>query len=113
MEVGDKVEALERHIWMSVASQTVMGDTMDWMRVEMDRLLLINQRMVDTIILLRAGQVHNRDNPIVIEDDSSSDKGTIAEAPDVLEEFHLVPIKDEVGVDSEEEDSEDEIWEIS
>ena len=113
VEVGDKVEALERHIWMLIASRTVMGDTMDQMRVEMDRLFLINQRMVDAIIQLRAGQVHNRDNLIVIDDNSSSDEGTIVEAPDVPEQFCLVLIKDEVVDDSKEEDSDDEVWEIT
>ena len=84
---------------------------MDRMRVEMDGLLLINQRMVDAIVQLRAGQVHNRDNPIVIDNDSSSSEETIAEAPDVLEQFRLVLIKD--VVEDSEEDSEEEIWEIS
>ena len=114
IKMGDKVEALERHIWMLVASQTTMGDTMDRMRVEMDGLLLINQRMVNTIVQLRVGQVHNWDNPIVIDDDSSSSEETIAEPPEVPEQFRLVLIEDEEEVtDSEEEESEEEIWEIS
>ena len=53
VEIGDKVEALERHIRMLVATQTAMGDTMDQMREEMDGLLLINQKMVNAIIQLR------------------------------------------------------------
>ena len=87
---------------------------MDWMRDEMNGLLLINQRMVNGIVQLRAGQVHNQDNPIVIDsDDSSSEEGMIAEASDVPEQFCLVLIKEEVVVDSEEEDSDDEVWEIT
>ena len=96
---------------MLIASQTAMGDTIDQMRAEMDRLLLVNQRMVDAIVQLRVGQVHNWDNPIVIDDESSSDQETIAEAPDVPEQFCLVPIED--VVEDSEEDSEEEIWEIS
>ena len=111
--MGEKVEVLERHIRMLIANWTAMGDTIDRMRAEMDRLLLINQRMVNTIVQLRAGQVHNQDNPTVIDDNSSSDEGTVAEASDVLEQFRLVLIKDEVVVDSEEEDSDDEVWEIT
>ena len=80
----------------------------------MDGLLLINQRMVDAIVQLRAGQIHNWDNPIVIDDDSSSEE-TVAEPPEVLEQFHFVPIEDEEVMDGEEEerDEEEEIWEIS
>ena len=81
----------------------------------MDGLLLINQRMVDAIIQLRVGQVHNQDNPIVIDDDLSSSEDMVAEAPEVPEQFRLVPIMDEEVVGSEEEDSdeEEEIWEIT
>ena len=63
----------------------------------MDGLLLVNQRMVDAIVQLRVGQVHNWDNPIVIDDDSSSEE-TVAEAPDVPEQFCLVLIEDVVEV---------------
>ena len=48
--IGETVEGLERHVHMLITSQTAMGDTIDWMRAEMDGLLLINQRMVDTIV---------------------------------------------------------------
>ena len=114
VEVNEKMEGMEQHIRMLIASWTAMGDTMDWMRREMDGLLLINQRMVNTIVQLRVGQVHNWDNPIVIDDDSSSSEETIAEPPEVPEQFRLVPIEDEEEVtDSEEEESEEEIWEIS
>ena len=112
--VNEKLEGMEQHIRMLISSQTTMGDTIDRMRAEMDGLLLINQRMFDAIIQLRAGQIHNWDNPIVIDDDLSSSEETVAEAPEVLEQFRLVPIEDEEDVtDSEEEDSEEEIWEIS
>ena len=96
---------------MLIASQMAMGDTMDQMRAETDGLLLVNQWMVDAIVQLRAGQVHNRDNPIVIDDESSSGEETIAEVPNVPEQFHLVLIED--VVEDSEEDSEEEIWEIS
>ena len=86
----------------------------------MDGLLLINQRMIDAIVQLRAGQVHNRDNLIVIDDDSLSFEGMVAEPPNVPEQFRLVLIEGEEVVDGEEEDSdeedsdaEEEIWEIS
>ena len=78
----------------------------------MDRLLMVTQRMVDAIVQLRAGQVHNQNNLIVIDDDSSSEE-TIAEAPEVPEQFHLVPIEDIVEDSEGEEDDEEEIWEIS
>ena len=118
VEVNEKMEGMEQHIQMLIASRTVMGDTMDRMRREMDGLLLINQRMVDAIVQLRASQVYNRDNSIVIDKDSSSSEETVAESPEVPEQFHLVPIKDEEVADSEEEESEEEeseeeIWEIS
>ena len=115
VRVNEKIEGIERHIWMLIASWTVMGDTMDRMRAEMDGLLLINQRMVDAIVQLRAGQIHNWDNPIVIDDDLSSSEEMVAEPPEVLEQFCLVPIKDEEVADSKEGDSdeEEEVWEIS
>ena len=78
---------------MLIASQTVMGDMIDWMRMEMDGLLLINQRMVDAIIQLRVGQVHNQDNLIVIDNNSSSSEGTIAEVSDVLEHSVLFRLR--------------------
>ena len=43
--------------------------------------------------LLRAGQVHNWDNPIVVDDDLSPSEEMIAEAPAVPEQFCLIPVR--------------------
>ena len=93
VKVRDKVEALERHIRMLVVSRTTMGNTIDRMREEMDGLLLVNQRMVNAIVQLRVGQVHNQDNLIVIDNNSSSSEGTIAEVSDVLEHSVLFRLR--------------------
>ena len=84
---------------------------MERMRADMDGLLLLNQRMAEAILQLRAGQVHNQGNPIVIDDDSSEDE--VAETPRIPEGALLVPIEDEEVVEeSSEEDEEEEVWEI-
>ena len=50
--MNKKIKGMERHIQMLIASRTAMGDTMDQMRAEIDGLLLVNQRMVNTIVQL-------------------------------------------------------------
>ena len=110
--MGEKAEALERQNRQLLASHTAMRDNLDRMQMELDGLLLVNPWMAEAIVQLRTSQVHNWDNPIVIDNDSS-DEGTIAEAPEVPEQFHLVLIKEEVIEDSKEEDSDDEVWEIT
>ena len=79
----------------------------------MDGLLLVNQRMVNTIVQLRAGQVHSWDNPIVIDDDLSSSEESIVEVPEIPKQFCLVPIEDVVEDSEGESSDEEEIWEIS
>ena len=87
-----------------------MREEMDQMRRDMDGLLLLNQQMAEAILQLRAGQVHDRGNPIVIDDDSSDE---VAETPRIPEGALLVPIEDEEVVEeSEEESEEEEVWEI-
>ena len=92
-EVQTEVDGLEHLTQQLLASRTAMREEMDQMRRDMDGLLLLNQRMAEAILQLRAGQVHNQGNPIVIDDDSSEDE--VAETPRIPEGALLVPIEDE------------------
>ena len=113
IECGAEIKTLKRQNCQLLVSWTAMRDDLDRMWREMDGLLQLNAWMVGTIVQMRTSLVHNWDNPIVIDDDSSDEMA--AEAPDVLEQFCLVPIEDmeEVVEDSEGESSGDEVWEIT
>ena len=93
---------------------------MDEMTRNMNGLLELNRQMIRDILQLRMSVVHNRGNPIELDDSSEGDVLDTAPVPVPQPEVHiLVPISEltesrEVSEEEEEEtDTEDEIWEIS
>ena len=98
----------------------MQGD-MDKMMRNMNGLLELNRQMIQDILQLRMSQVHDQDNPIVVDDLS---KGDVLDTAPVLVPglvvHTLVPISEltesrEGSEEKEEEetDMEDEVWEIS
>ena len=106
----DHVEGLDRHVRMLIASRMVMGNTIDQLRADMDGLLMLNHRMSQIILQMRAARDHGPGNPIVVDDDVLSENETVAETPEIPEGALLVPIESE---EEESSDDEEEIWEIS
>ena len=111
-DVGEKMEALERQNRQLLASRTAMRDDIAQMNRSIDGLLQVNLRMAEAIVQLRVSQVHNQNNPIVIDDDLS-DEDTIAEVVHVPEGICLIPIEEVADSEEEESSDEEEIWEIS
>ena len=107
------------------ASRRAMREDMDEMMRNMNGLLELNRQMIRDILQLRMSVVHNRDNPIELDDSSEGDVLDTAPVPVPQPVVHtLVPISEltesrEVsegeGEEEEEEetDTDDEIWEIS
>ena len=118
----DQIDGLETHVRRLEASKRVMREEMDEMMRNMNRLLELNQQMISSILQLRMGLVHGRDNPIVVDD--SSEEGVVDTAPVPIPQpvvHTLVPISEltesregsEEEEGEEETDTEDEVWEIS
>ena len=113
----DQIDRLETHIRQLEACRRAMRDDMDKMTRNMNGLLELNQQMIQDILQLRMSQVHGWDNLIVVDDLSEEDILDTAPVPvPGLVVHRLVPISElmESVRDSEEEDdSGDEVWEIS
>ena len=113
----DQIDGLETHVHWLEASQRVMREDMDEMMRNMNSLLELNWQMIQDILQLRMSQVHGRDNPIVVDDSSEEDILDTAPVPvPGLVVHRLVPIlesMESVRGSKEEDDSGDEVWEIS
>ena len=93
---------------------------MDEMTRNMNGLLELNRQMIRDILQLRMSVVHNRDNPIELDNSSEEDVLDTAPVPVPQPVVHtLVPIselaesEEEEEEEEEETDTEDEVWEIS
>ena len=90
---------------------------MDEMVGNMNSLLELNQQMIQDILQLRISQVHSQDNLIVVDNSSEEDVLDTAPVPvPKLVVYRLVPIlelTESVRDSEEEEDSEEEVWEVS
>ena len=120
----DQIDGLETHVRWLEASRRAMREDMDEMTRNMNGLLELNRQMIRDILQLRMSVVHNRDNPIELDNSSEGDVLDTAPVPVPQPVVHtLVPISEltesregsEEGREEEEEetDMEDEIWEIS
>ena len=119
----DHIDGLETHVHRLEASRRVMREDMDEMTRNMNRLLELNQQMIWDILQLRMSVVHNRDNPIELDNSSEGDVLDTAPVPVPQPVVHtLVPISEltesrevskEEGEEEEETDTDDEVWEIS
>ena len=119
--VQDQIDGLETHVRRLEASKRAMREDMDEMTRNMNGLLELNCQMTRDILQLRMSVVHNRDNPIELDDSSEGDVVDTAPVPvpqPVV--YSLVPISEltesREGSEEEEEeetDTEDEVWEIS
>ena len=58
----DQIDGLETHVRQLEASRRAMREDMDEMMRNMNRLLELNQQMIQDILQLRMSVVHNRDN---------------------------------------------------
>ena len=117
----DHIDGLEVHVRRLEASRRAMRDDMDEMTRNMNGLLELNRQMIRDILQLRMSVVHNRDNPIELDNSSEGDVVDTAPVPVPQPVVHtLVPISEltesrEVSEEEEEEetDTDDEVWEIS
>ena len=117
--VQEQVDVLETNVRRLEASRRVMREEMRDLTQGMYLLVELNQRLMGDIHQLRAGQVHGRDNPIVVDD--VLDLAPVHVLPPV--QHQLVPIDELTGSveDSEEgerveslesSEEEEEVWEI-
>ena len=117
----DQINGLETHVRQLEASRRAMREDMDEMMRNMNRLLELNQQMIQDILQLRMSLVHGRDNLIEVDDSSEGDVVDTAPVPVPQPVVHtLVPISELMesreGSEEEEEeetDTDDEVWEIS
>ena len=117
----DQIDGLETHVRRLEASQRAMREDMDEMTRNMNGLLELNRQMIRDILQLRMSVVHNRDNPIELDNSSEEDVLDTAPVPVPQPVVHtLVPISEltesREGSEEEEEeetDTDDEVWEIS
>ena len=121
----DHIDGLETHVRRLEASRRAMREDMDEMTRNMNGLLELNRQMIRDILQLRMSVVHNRDNPIVLDNSSEEDVLDTAPVPVPVPQpvvHTLVPISElmesregsEEGEEEEEEtDTDDEVWEIS
>ena len=117
----DHIDGLETHVRRLEASRRAMREDMDEMTRNMNGLLELNRQMIRDILQLRMSVVHNRDNPIELDNLSEEDVLDTAPVPVPQPVVHtLVPISEltesrEVSEEEEEEetDTDDEVWEIS
>ena len=113
----DQIDGLETHVRRLEVSKRAMREDMDEMTRNMNSLLELNRQMIRDILQLWMSLVHDRDNPVVVDNSSEGDVLDTAPVPVPEPVVHtLVPISEltESREGSEEEsDSEDEVWEIS
>ena len=116
----DQIDGLETHVRQLEVSRRAMREDMDEMTRNMNGLLELNQQMIRDILQLRMSVVHDRDNPIVLDDSSKGDVLDTAPVPVPELVVHTLVLISELmesreGSEEEEEesDSEEEIWEIS
>ena len=116
----DQIDRLETHVCRLEASRRAMREDMDEMTQNMNGLLELNRQMISDILQLRMGQVHGRDNPIVVDNSSEEDVVDTAPVPVPQPVVHTLVLISELtesreGSEEEEEetDTEDEVWEIS
>ena len=117
----DQIDGLETHVHRLEASRRAMREDMDEMTRNMNGLLELNWQMIQDILQLRMSVVHNRDNPIELDESSEEDVVDTALVPVPQPVVHtLVPISEltesrEGSKEEEEEetDMDDEVWEIS
>ena len=117
----DQIDGLETHVHRLEVSKRAMREDMDEMMRNMNRLLELNQQMIQDILQLRMSVVHGQDNPIKL--DNSSEEDVVDTAPVLVPQpvvHTLVPIsvlmESREGSEEEEEeetDMDDEVWEIS
>ena len=91
---------------------------MDEMTRNMNGLLELNRQMIWDILQLRMSLVHDRANPIVLDDSSEEDVLDTAPVPVPEPVVHTLVLISELtesreGSEEEESDGEDEVWEIS
>ena len=98
---------------------------MDEMTRNMNGLLELNRQMIRDILQLRMSVVHNRDNPIELDNSSEGDVVDTAPVPVPQLVVHTLVLISELtesreGSEEEEEeeeeeetDTDDEVWEIS
>ena len=117
----DQIDGLETHVHRLEASKRAMREDMDEMTRNMNGLLELNWQMIQDILQLRMSLVHDRDNPIMLDNSSEEDVFDTALVPVPEPVVHtLAPISEltesREGSEEEEEeetDTEDEVWEIS
>ena len=94
-----------------------MREDIDEMTRNMNGLLELNRQMIQDILQLRISQVHGRDNPIVVDDLFEGDVLDTALVPVPEPVVHTLVLISELTESregsEEEEESDDEIWEIS
>ena len=88
IEAGEEIEALKRQNHQLMVSWTVMWDNIQRMEASINGLILVNLWIAEAINQLRVSQVHNWDNPVVVNDDSSSEDETVAEVPECQGHSH-------------------------
>ena len=113
----DQINRLEMLVQQLEGSWRMMRLEMDEMIGNLNGLLELNRQMIQSIHQLRTSQVHNQDNLIVI-DSNSSVEDVLDTTPVLvpgLVKHRLVPIEEltESVEDSEESDSGGKVWEIS
>ena len=117
----DQIDGLETHVRRLEVSWRVMREDMDEMTRNMNGLLELNRQMIRDILQLRMSVVHNRDNPIELDNSSEEDVLDTALVPvpqPVVHTLVLISELTESREGSEEEreeetDTDDEVWEIS
>ena len=117
--VQEQVDTLETNVRRLEASRRVMREEMRDLTQGMYLLVELNQRLMGDIRQLRAGQVHGRDNPIVVDD--ILDLAPVHVLPPVQHQLVLIDeltgsVEDSVEggrVESlESSEDEEEVWEI-
>ena len=109
----DQIDGLETHVHRLEASKRAMREDMDKMMRNMNRLLELNRQMIRDILQLRISVVHNRDNPIELDDSSEENVVDTALVLAPRPVVHtLVPISEltesREGSEGEEEEEEEE-----
>ena len=113
----DQIDGLETLVRWLEGSWRMMRLETDEMIGNMNRLLELDQQMIQSIHQLQTSQVHNQDNLIVIDDKSSVedilDTAPVPVLGPVKHRLVLIEELTESVEDSEESDSGDEVWEIT
>ena len=116
----DQIDGLETHVRWLEASRRAMREDMDKMMRNMNGLLELNRQMIQDILQLRMSVVHDRDNPITVDNSSEEDVVDTALVLVPQPVVHTLVLISELmesreGSEEEEEetDTDDEVWEIS